>query len=149
MKTSFPKIRQNLGVPLTGPERKVLGFLALLTLTGLAVLLLKSFLGAENPLWVQPGPKEETLKRPPQSYPAFAPKTNPAPASVDLNRADERELTRVPKVGPVMAKRIVEYRRKIGAFKNISQLRNVSGIGAKKFQQMAPCFFIRPESAVK
>ena len=149
MKTSFPKIRQGPGIPLTGPEKKVLGFISLLTLLGLGVLFLKSVLGTDNPLWIQPGLKEDALKRPVQSYPVFAPKTNPALGSVDLNRADEKELTRVPKVGPVMAKRIAGYRKKIGAFKKVSQLRNVSGIGPKKLQQISPYFFIPPESGVK
>ena len=46
---------------------------------------------------------------------------------VDLNKADERELERIPYIGPALAKRIIEYRRKQGRFKNVNEVKLVPG----------------------
>jgi len=142
MKTTFPKIRAGLAVPLTWPERKVLGFLCLLTLLGALVLFLKAFMGGDPPLWIQPGKKDVVRNPPAQAFHEYASKSTPALNSVDLNRADEKELTRVPRVGKVMARRILEYRGRTGPFRNISQLRNVPGIGEKRFKQVERYFFV-------
>ncbi len=41
---------------------------------------------------------------------------------VDLNKADTTELMKIPGIGPVRAKRIVEYRRALGGFHSITQV---------------------------
>ncbi len=41
---------------------------------------------------------------------------------VDLNTADTTELMRIPGIGPVRAKKIVEYRRSLGGFHSIKQV---------------------------
>jgi DNA uptake protein ComE-like DNA-binding protein len=41
---------------------------------------------------------------------------------VDLNTADTIELMRIPGIGPVRAKHIVEYRRALGGFHSIAQV---------------------------
>ncbi|MEO8031474.1 MAG: helix-hairpin-helix domain-containing protein [Gemmatimonadota bacterium] len=48
---------------------------------------------------------------------------------VDLNRADQAELERLPGVGPSTARRIVEYRTKHGEFAAVDSLVRVGGIG--------------------
>jgi competence protein ComEA len=65
-------------------------------------------------------------------------KTPPKPLLVDLNAATEAELVRLPGIGPVIAKRIVEYRKANGPFKQLRDLRRVKGIGAKTYEQIAP-----------
>lgn len=44
---------------------------------------------------------------------------------VDINRADTAELMRIPGIGPVYARMIVEYRNRLGGFHSITQLREL------------------------
>ena len=53
---------------------------------------------------------------------------------IDINLASRSELMDLPGIGNVLAERIVEYRVKNGFFKKIDDLRNVSGIGEKRFE---------------
>ncbi|HET7580884.1 MAG TPA: helix-hairpin-helix domain-containing protein [Bacillales bacterium] len=50
---------------------------------------------------------------------------------VAINSASESELEKIPGVGPVTAKAILEYRKKHGPFQEIKDLLKVSGIGEK------------------
>ena len=55
---------------------------------------------------------------------------------VNLNIADETLLQTLPGIGPALSKRIVEYRQQSGSFKSVEDLKNVSGIGEKKFESI-------------
>lgn len=57
---------------------------------------------------------------------------------VDLNRATMADLDQLPGVGPVLAKRMVEYRKSVGRFHAVEDLRAVKGIGKKKLEQLKP-----------
>ena len=57
---------------------------------------------------------------------------------IDLNSAGLEELVKLPNVGPVLAKRIIEYRAKNGNFKNIEELIKIKGIGKKKLSSIKP-----------
>jgi competence protein ComEA len=46
-----------------------------------------------------------------------------------VNRASADELERLPRVGPALAKRIVEWRERHGPFQGLDDLRHVRGIG--------------------
>jgi competence protein ComEA len=70
-------------------------------------------------------------------------------ASLDLNRATEQDLERLPGIGPVLAGRIVDYRTAQGAFDNVEQLRRVKGIGKKKFEQIRPHVTVSGPHAAK
>lgn len=52
---------------------------------------------------------------------------------INLNRATARELDALDGIGPVIASRIIDYRKKNGSFMSIDDLQKVSGIGAAKF----------------
>lgn len=56
---------------------------------------------------------------------------------VDLNTASKELLTYVSGLGPKLALQIIDYRNKNGNFKNREELKNVSGLGSKAFQQAA------------
>ncbi len=60
------------------------------------------------------------------------------PQPVDLNRATAADLGQLPGVGPVLAKRMVEYRKSVGRFHAVEDLRAVKGIGKKKFERLKP-----------
>ncbi len=55
---------------------------------------------------------------------------------VSLNRATVEDLDTLPGVGPALAARIIEHRTAIGAFSDVRQLREVSGIGEKMFAKI-------------
>lgn len=55
---------------------------------------------------------------------------------ININRATASQLDRLDGIGPVIAGRIVEYRKVNGSFLTIEDLQKVSGIGAAKFAQI-------------
>ncbi|MBN2220088.1 MAG: ComEA family DNA-binding protein [Kosmotogaceae bacterium] len=55
---------------------------------------------------------------------------------VNVNTADVEELCGLPGVGPVIARRIVEYRASFGLFRSYEDLENVSGIGKKTVAEL-------------
>ncbi|MET8865345.1 ComEA family DNA-binding protein [Nonomuraea sp. NPDC004580] len=67
-----------------------------------------------------------------------SPMTDPATAILDLNSATPDQLEQLPGVGEVLAARIVEFRTSRGGFTTIDQLRDVSGIGPRKFEEIKP-----------
>jgi len=62
---------------------------------------------------------------------------------VDLNTASPALLTHVAGVGPKLAANLVAYRDANGAFKSREQLRDVSGLGPKAYEQSAGFMRIR------
>lgn len=62
---------------------------------------------------------------------------------VDVNAATEKELEQLNGVGPVIAKRIVDYRNTHGKFSNPEDLIKVKGIGSAKLEKMRPQILIR------
>lgn len=53
---------------------------------------------------------------------------------VNINTASAAELESLPGIGQALARRIIEYRERFGGFQSIEQLKEVSGIGDKKFE---------------
>lgn len=52
---------------------------------------------------------------------------------VNINTADAEKLATLKGIGPALAQRIIDYREQNGAFKTIDEIKNVRGIGDKKF----------------
>ena len=57
---------------------------------------------------------------------------------VNINSADSSLLSLLPRVGPSVAQRIVDYRKENGPFKKTEDLMLVQGIGEKTFQLIKP-----------
>lgn len=53
---------------------------------------------------------------------------------ININTATQSELEALNGIGTVLAERILQYRSEKGKFKTIDELKNVSGIGDKKFE---------------
>ncbi|MEV4392360.1 ComEA family DNA-binding protein [Nonomuraea sp. NPDC049607] len=70
--------------------------------------------------------------------PPGLPGSDPATAVLDLNSATTDQLEELPGVGEVLAARIAEFRTAHGGFTSVDQLREVSGIGAKKYEEIKP-----------
>lgn len=63
---------------------------------------------------------------------------NPGDGVVNINTAGERELQRLPGVGPSTARKILDYRNAHGGFRTVEELMEVKGIGEAKLAKMAP-----------
>lgn len=55
---------------------------------------------------------------------------------VNINTANETELEQLPGIGPSISSKIVDYRNQNGKFKNIEDIKNVTGIGDSKYEKI-------------
>lgn len=55
---------------------------------------------------------------------------------INLNTATKTELMTLPGIGETTAERILLHREENGVFKSVNELKNVKGIGAKKFEKL-------------
>ena len=55
---------------------------------------------------------------------------------VNINTAEAQELCLLPGIGETIADRIVDYRKTHGLFNNTDEIMNVSGIGAKTYEDL-------------
>ena len=62
---------------------------------------------------------------------------------VDLNRATAEELRALPGIGPVTARRIVDFRTEHGRFGRPEDLMQVKGVGKKTFERIATLVKVR------
>ncbi|CAL9415309.1 hypothetical protein SUDANB99_01730 [Streptomyces sp. enrichment culture] len=79
---------------------------------------------------------------PPGALPVAAPQgsagSGQAEGPVSLNTATVEQLDTLPGVGPVLARHIVEHRTRHGGFRSVEELREVRGIGARRFADLRP-----------
>jgi hypothetical protein len=61
---------------------------------------------------------------------------------IDLNRADEADLVALPGIGPALARRIVRERERRGKFIEVTELRQISGIGPKKLSGLLRWLYV-------
>ena len=55
---------------------------------------------------------------------------------ININTAKQEELTQITGIGDSTAKKIIEYRTQNGKFKSIEDIKNIPGIGDRKFNAM-------------
>jgi competence protein ComEA len=66
---------------------------------------------------------------------------------VDVNQAEWPELSQLPDIGPVLAKRIVEHRQQAGPYLSAEQLMDVNGIGPRRLNSIKRHLLPLPEDA--
>jgi competence ComEA-like helix-hairpin-helix protein len=142
------------------PQLKLLLLLAAIFLAGLGVRewrmgfpdaaeRLERFDREDPPPPIPPAPRSRAAPRwsaartespaPPGALPPPPPRTAAAPPApiadprpLDLNRASAEEISRLPGVGPSLARRIVEERDRRGRFESADGLKGILGMGPKK-----------------
>ena len=77
------------------------------------------------------------------SVSAGSKKKVPPSKPIDINAATSEELQQLPGVGPVIAQRILDYRKKSGPFRNVDELMAVRGISDKRLAKIKPYVFVK------
>jgi comEA protein len=57
---------------------------------------------------------------------------------INVNTASVEELQTIPRVGPVLAQKIIDFRDQNGGFKTVEDLMRVKGIGKATFNKIRP-----------
>lgn len=57
-------------------------------------------------------------------------------APIPLNTATADQFDSLPGVGPVLARHIIDYRTAHGGFRSVDELREVNGIGDRRFADL-------------
>lgn len=68
---------------------------------------------------------------------------------LDLNRASTEDFESLPGIGPVLAQRLMVFRKSNGGFHTVDELRQVKGIGRKKFDRVRPLVTVTAPSTEK
>ncbi len=93
--------------------------------------------------YITTGNENDSLKLqsgPPSSEkPKKTIETNP---KININTASKAQLESLPGIGPSIAQKIIDY-RSASPFQSIEDIKNVSGIGVKKFEKIAPFIVVR------
>lgn len=122
-------------------DKRAALLLASLALTGAGVRFFLSSSSARAPgdvrlVTTDPTPAS-ALQATARRAAALARPLNPG-ERIDVDRADVTELTRLPRVGPALAQRMVAWRERHGPFGGIARLDSVSGIGPALLDAIRP-----------
>jgi len=133
----------------TPDEKKAVVFLTAAFVAGTAILVYKKghpgfAPGLKNAVAELPAPRDSVASQSLSAADAPGPEASSSKQSqkyfpeqkVNINRASQQALEKLPNIGPAMARRIMEYRQASGGFKKVEELRKVKGIGAKRLSQL-------------
>jgi competence protein ComEA len=86
------------------------------------------------------GPGTPTLTPPPEPTATQPPSRSSGGVTVsgkvNINTATVAQLDTLPRIGPAIAQRIIDYRTTNGPFQTIEEIQNVRGIGPATFEQL-------------
>lgn len=68
---------------------------------------------------------------------------------VNLNEADSAQLENLPGIGPVLAPRIIKFRKILGGYYSVEQLREIYGMRPENFSVVSPFLFVKEEGYQK
>jgi competence protein ComEA len=68
---------------------------------------------------------------------------------LEINQADSASWDSLPGIGPVLSRRIVRYRKKLGGFRSETQLQAVYGLKPETYQKIAPHLYFAKLPAPK
>jgi competence protein ComEA len=128
----------------TKQDRMVIVVIAVLIVIGWGVRLTAS--------WQTDPGDIQVHRQAAENIPAFDTADSPNTAlmelvsPVNINTADVEKLMTLPLIGPVKAAAIVEYRETSGAFDDIHDITNVSGIGPATFERIKTRITIQTET---
>lgn len=96
----------------------------------------------EETIWI---PSSEETEGMGNGYtPGFSLNSGNTSGKVNINTASAEEMAdKLNGIGPQLAGRIVDYRNQNGKFKTIDEIKNVSGIGEKRFEQIKDQICVR------
>lgn len=80
-------------------------------------------------------PKKKSYPRQKEEESRPAPRVIP---HVELNTVDSATLVELPQIGPYIARRILEYRDKLGGYVDLEQLREVKDVDSTRFGIISP-----------
>lgn len=71
-------------------------------------------------------------------FPAFSaqPASKASGNKININTASAKELQELPRIGPNVAQRIIDFRKEHGKFKRIEEIMKVKGIGERTFERI-------------
>ena len=73
----------------------------------------------------------------------------PAAGVVNVNTATVDQLTLLPRIGPSLAQRIIDFRTANGAFSNPDELVAVKGIGERMLEGLKPYVTVKGDTTLK
>ena len=109
--------------------------------------LVTFFIGTQKvPLVFDTDPKDPVWNYPAYAYDMTIEETTPEDVArrVNINAAHYGELLDLPGIGPVLATRIIEYRKQVGSFQSIEEIKDIDGIGDGKFEELKEVISINP-----
>jgi competence ComEA-like helix-hairpin-helix protein len=122
-----------IGVRYTIPERKI--DIEDITGTFPSVEYYSEISVADSGSAVKPLRTYSTTGRKKFFYPAIK-KPGLQKAKIDINKSDSSTLVGLPGIGPVLSSRIIKYRRLLGGFARIDQLKEVYGLPEETFESI-------------
>ncbi|HJZ54519.1 MAG TPA: helix-hairpin-helix domain-containing protein, partial [Gemmataceae bacterium] len=96
-----------------------------------------------EPAELEPAARKPVPSSPaPRSAPAAVRKIQPGDPPINVNTASAAELQRLPDVGPVVAKAIIDA-RSATPFRSVEDLDRVKGIGPKRLDKIRPFVVVK------